>query len=206
MRLLNRKKARLGGLKMHKLTDEKEKIIAKIIKLEEKMFVTVPALEPAECQYMLKTFYAMRRMSHSVLSMDTLKSYFQDLVIAAAVGRNMVTEKYARMDNLIPHLQQNEAIDDIISMEKEWMQSLHEKYPLTVRFDENFANYAAGELETYSKHTLTLYQRDIALAYHHGINLVEQRYLTLYQSIGFKNLEEVEATAKKRGARNDNNL
>jgi len=28
---------------------------------------------------------------------------------------------------------------------------------------------------------------------------VEQRYLNLYQSIGFKNLEEVEATAEKRG-------
>ena len=199
MRLLNKSRARLGGYDVQNLTDEKEKIIAKIIKLEEKMFVAVRSEEPAECQHMLKTFYVMRHMSHSVLSMDTLKSYFQDLVIAAAVGRNMITEKYARMDNLIPHLQRNEAIDDIISMETEWMQSLHKKYPLTVRFDENFANYAAGELETYSKHTLTLYQRDIALAYHHGINLVEQRYLILYQGMGFENLEAVEAIAKKRG-------
>jgi hypothetical protein len=199
MRLLNKSRARLGGYDVQNLTDEKEKIIAKIIKLEEKMFVAVRSVEPAECQHMLKTFYVMRHMSHSVLSIDTLKSYFQDLVIAGAVGRNMITEKYARMDNLIPHLQRNEAIDDIISMETEWMQSLHEKYPLTVRFDENFANYAAGELETYSKHTLTLYQRDIALAYHHGINLVEQRYLILYQGMGFENLEAVEAIAKKRG-------
>jgi len=199
MRLLNWKRAKLGDYNMYTLTDEKEKIIAKIIKLEQKMFVAVRPLEPAACQHMLKTFYAMRRMSHSVLSIDTLQSYFQDLIIAVAIGRNLVTEKYARMDNLIPHLQQNEAIDHIISMETEWMQSLHEKYPLTVRFDENFAKYAAGELETYSTHTLILYQRDIAYAYHHGINLVEQRYLLLYQGMGFENLEAVEAIAKKRG-------
>jgi len=200
MRLLNWKRTKLGDYNMYILTDEKEKIIAKIIKLEQKMFVAVRPLEPAACQHMFKTFYTMRHMSHSVLSMDTLKSYFQDLIIAVATGRNMVTEKYARMDNLIPHLQQNEAIDDIISMETEWMQSLHEKYPLTVRFDKNFAKYAASELETYSKHTLTLYQRDIAYAYHHGINLVEQRYLILFQGMGFENIEAVEAIAEKRGA------
>ncbi len=181
------------------LTEEKEKIIAKIIQLEEKMFLAVRTVEPAECQHMLKTFYAMRHMSHCVLSLDTLQSYFQDLVVAVALGRNMVTEKYARMDNLIPPLQENTAIDDIISMEKDWMQSLQERFPLTVSFDENFAKYASGELETYSKHTLTLYQRDIAHAYHHGINLVEKRYLILYQGMGFKNMEEVEATARKRG-------
>lgn len=190
---------------MYSLTKEKEKIIEKIIKLEEKMFVAVRTLEPASCQQMLKTFYAMRRMSHSVLSVDTLQSYFQDLVVATAIGRNLVTEKYARMDNLIPHLQINEAIDDIIRMENEWMKSLHEKYPLTVRFDENFSKYEEGELETYSKRTLTLYQRDMAHAYNQSINLVEQRYLNLYQGMGFKNLEEVEVIARKRGATESEN-
>jgi len=185
---------------MYTLTEEKEKIIAKIIKLEEKMFVAVRTLEPANCQTMLKTFYAMRHMSHSVLSIDTLQSYFQDLVIAAAIGRNLVTEKYALMDNLIPHLQNNETIYNIVSKEKEWMQSLHKRYPLTVSFDEKFSNYEEGELETYSKHTLTLYERDILEAYDNGINLIEQRYLTLYKGMGFKNLEEVEAIAEKRGA------
>ena len=83
MRLLNKSRARLGGYDVQNLTDEKEKIIAKIIKLEEKMFVAVRSVEPAECQHMLKTFYVMRHMSHSVLSMDTLKSYFQDLIFSS---------------------------------------------------------------------------------------------------------------------------
>lgn len=164
------------------------------------MFISVRTSEPSSCQQMLKTFYAMRWMSHSVLSVDTLQSYFQDLVIATTVGRNLVTEKYARMDNLIPPLQENEAIDDIIRMEKEWMQRLHEKYPLIVQCDGKFSNYAAGELETYSKATLTLYKRDVALAYDQKINLVEQRYLNLYKSMGFKDLDEVELMARKRGA------
>lgn len=149
---------------------------------------------------MLKTFYAMRRMSHSVLSIDTLQSYFQDLIIAVALGRNLVTEKYARMDNLLPPLPRNKVIEDIIHIESKWLQSLHKKYPLTIRFDEKFTKYASGELTTYSQPTLKLYQRDIIDAYNKGINLVEQRYLILYQSMGFKNLQAVEAMAKKRGA------
>jgi len=35
-------------------------------------------------------------------SKEMLESYFDDLVIAQKKGRNLVTEKYARMDNLIP--------------------------------------------------------------------------------------------------------
>ena len=83
---------------------DRKQLLEKIIAREAAMFIAVKASEPADCQEMLKTFYLMREMSHSVLAADTLTSYLQDLETAAAAGRNLMTEKYARMENLIPSL------------------------------------------------------------------------------------------------------
>lgn len=80
---------------------------------------------------MLKTFYLMREMSHSVLAADTLTSYLQDLETAAAAGRNLMTEKYARMENLIPSLNENELIYKIVDIEREWLS----EYIKNIHFD-----------------------------------------------------------------------
>lgn len=176
--------------------EERNKIIEDIIDIEEKMFVGVQAEEPAACQSMLKTFRAMRRMSFSVLEPDTLASYLEDLREAVNAGRNLVMEKYARMDNLIPLLKDSETIYQIVNIEKEWMKELNECYPLSIKFDDKFTNYETSELETYSDHTLSLYYRDLFTAYKGGANLCEKRYLNLYKELGFNSLEEVEARAK----------
>ena len=89
---------------------DRKQLLEKIIAREAAMFIAVKASEPADCQEMLKTFYLMREMSHSVLAADTLTSYLQDLETAAAAGRNLMTEKYARMENLIPSLNENDLI------------------------------------------------------------------------------------------------
>lgn len=80
---------------------DRKQLLEKIIAREAAMFIAVKASEPADCQEMLKTFYLMREMSHSVLAADTLTSYLQDLETAAAAGRNLMTEKYARNDRKI---------------------------------------------------------------------------------------------------------
>lgn len=162
------------------------------------MFVKVKASEPAQCQDMLKTFQIMREMSHSVLADDTLASYLQDLNIAESTGRNLMTEKYARMENMIPPLNENELIYKIVDIEREWLYEVHKKYPLTVAINGGFITYAVCELETYSDDTLNLYYRDVFLAATQKRNLVEERYQYLYRSLGFKDLEEVETLAQKR--------
>mgnify|MGYP000110854809 CR=1 FL=1 len=53
---------------------DRKQLLEKIIAREAAMFIAVKASEPADCQEMLKTFYLMREMSHSVLAADTLTS------------------------------------------------------------------------------------------------------------------------------------
>lgn len=174
----------------------KEKILEEIIDMEEKMFVEVNKQgEKADCQSQLKAFRSMRHMSFAVLSGETLKSYWEDLHFAIEEGRNLVVEKYARMDNLIPVISEHSAIAKIVDIESTWMQELQKEYPHILHYDDNFARYASAELETYSDQTRDLYYRDVLTAKQLNINLVRERYLILYKGMGFKSLEEVEARA-----------
>ena len=174
----------------------REELIRQIVALELDMFVNVKSVEPAACQQMPRTFKAMRSMSHSAWSIETLSSYLHDLQIAAQAGRNLITEKYARMDNLIPPINQNPVIQCIVDVEGGWIRELHEKYPLSVKYDERFEIYALAELETYSDSTLALYWRDVECARQAGINLAEIRYEHLYMGLGYHSLEEVEQRAQ----------
>lgn len=179
------------------LTDDQRKaLLNKIIKIEEDMFVNVNSgLSKVECQSQLKTFHAMRNMSFGVLSNDTLQSYYEDLRFAVQEGRNLVMEKYARMDDLIPPLSDNALIDKIVEIENAWMENLHRRYPHAVGMSPKFSNYERSELETYSDATLNYYYQDVDAAQKAGVNLVEERYKMLYKGMGFASLQEVEARA-----------
>ena len=175
---------------------ERERLIREIVAIELDMFINVKSVEPAACQQLPRTFKAMRSMSHSAWSLETLSSYLQDLQAAVLNGRNLVTEKYARMDNLIPPINSNPLIKSIVELESGWIRELHEKFPLSVKYDGRFEVYALAELETYSDRTLALYERDVQCAQQAGINLAEIRYEHLYLSIGYQSLEEVEQRAQ----------
>ena len=175
---------------------DREELIRQIVAIELDMFINVKSIEPAACQQLPRTFKAMRSMSHSAWSLETLSSYLQDLQLAAQVGRNLITEKYARMDNLIPAINLNPIIKSIVDVESGWIRELHEKYPLSVKYDGRFEVYALAELETYSDTTLAFYWRDVECARQAGINLAEIRYEHLYMSIGYHSLEEVEQRAQ----------
>lgn len=176
--------------------EEKQKLLDKIIKIEEEMFVKVnDGHEKVDCQSQLKTFYAMRHMSFAVLSGETLQSYYEDLRFALQEDRNLVMEKYARMDNLIPEINENSLIGKIVEIEVEWMKELNKRYPHAIKISPAFSNYERSELETYSDQTLELYYRDVLTAKKCQINLVEERYKILYKGMGFDSLEAVEEKA-----------
>lgn len=177
----------------------KEKLLGKIIAKEEKMFIAVRSIEPCACQQRLRAFRAMRRMSFSVLSEQTLQFYLQDLERAEAQKRNLLTEKYARMDGLIPKLSDNEYIPKIVAQEKLWLAAGHRMYPTLIRCDAAFAVYESGELETYSDATLASYYQDVQRAEARGENLVLTRYSHLYKELGYQNLEQVAAMAARKG-------
>lgn len=180
---------------------ERETLIEEIVDREWDMMKAVVSDGRSLCQERPGTFRAMRGMSHSVLSRDTLASYLGDLRNAFAKGRNLVTEKYARMEGKIPPVSQCPLIPRIVAIELEWMRQLCELFPLTFQpSTASFARYEACELETYSDATLTLLYRDALGAREAGRNLVRERYENLFQTLGQWTLAEVEAKGREKAA------
>ena len=173
-------------------------VVNHIIEIELDMFQRVRTAEPSLCKDRPETFKTMRAMTHSVLSTETLESYLEDLHMAKAEGRNLLAEKYARMDDRIPPLKTNPIIDDIVKIEYRWMKELSDKYPHTFKVKGGLESkvYLPSELETYSDKTLELYFGDVSKAETEGRNLAEERYTMLFQQIGYSSIAEVESKAR----------
>ncbi|MBD3255125.1 MAG: DUF4125 family protein [Candidatus Lokiarchaeota archaeon] len=176
---------------------KKEKLINKIINLELEMFQKVRTSQPSLCQEHPHAFKLMREMGFSVLSEETLCSYLDDLITAKRKKKNLLTEKYARMNNIIPPLKNNSIIGDIVHIEKEWMKRLNQRYPNTIKGKITyFENYLSCELETYSDKTLNLYFRDIKKAVESDLNIIEMRYEYLFRKLGYESIQEKENSLK----------
>lgn len=117
----------------------------------------------------------------------TLESYLNGLKEAEKDGRNLLTEKYARMmkstapfdyaqiEHLLPPLNTEvfPLIDKIVEILLQWQEELAERFPCVIGkgrpirtsqdipFMTSFETYLRGELATYSKKTLKLYHENI---------------------------------------------
>lgn len=180
------------------MSKSKNRLLRKIIKLEFEMFENVRAIQPSLCQEKPGSFRLMREMNHSVLSNDTLKSYLKDLKTARLKGRNLMTEKYARINNIIHPINLNPDIQKIVSTELEWFKEFSEQYPYIINKKPNyFSKYLSCELETYSNRSIELYIKDIEIAQKVGINLVKQRFKYLVKKLGYTSLDEFESKRKE---------
>lgn len=181
-------------------TIDKWDVIDNIIAFELEMFLDVKTREEdgnSQCQEEPETFKLMRWMSHSVLSEDTLKSYLEDLISAKVSGHNLMTEKYALMENLIPHEKASPLIEIIAEIEIRWMDKLKPKYSNLFKNDpDSFKNYMVCEYETYSAKTLDFFMKDIKRAIDKKLNLTELRYNNLFKRLGYKSLEELDQKCK----------
>jgi hypothetical protein len=175
---------------------EVNQLITRIIDLEWEMFSSLKALEPVACQQHPKTFRIMRWMSHSVHCGELLQSILTDLERARDEGRNLMTEKYARMENRIPPLKDVAmlaVIHEIADIEDRWMKPLREAYPLMFHaHSAGFHNYTVCELETYSDATVEAYHREIRDALDEDRNLLEERYCNLFGKFGYDSLQRRE--------------
>ena len=171
---------------------EHDNLLDRIIGMELEMFQAVREEQPSLCKDMPETFKVMRRMTHSVLSNKTLELYLKDLLQATTNRRNLMTEKYARMDSLIPCLNTNPVIEGIVRVEHRWREELANKYPQMFRIQsiQVFDLYLYSELETYSGQTLELYFKDISDAAKEGRNLVEERYTFLSRLLGYNSIDD----------------
>ncbi|MFX0042821.1 MAG: DUF4125 family protein [Candidatus Hodarchaeota archaeon] len=172
---------------------KQKKLLKKIVDIELGMFQKIRTIEPSLCQDLPETFEIMRAMNHSVLSLGSLNSYLNDLKVALSNKRNLLTEKYARMNNTIPPLKNNPIINDIVSIEANWIEQLSNKYPLSINYNaQHFKTYLSCELETYSDKTLELYYHDILSSKRENRNLAEERFTYLFNKLGYKSIEEAE--------------
>jgi hypothetical protein len=166
---------------------EKEKLIQQILERELEMFLSVAAREPVSCQQDPEGFRATRAAQFSVWSEQTLASYRDDLEKAAAQDRNLMTLKYARMDNLIPKLHDDvlveNLIEQIVAIQVLWQREMATKYPHLMKRGRpledgeegiqttSFVNYLRGELETYSEDTLVHLYKDVTESHRQDRNM-----------------------------------
>ncbi len=168
---------------MHPNT-QAQALLDKIIDHELAMFLqTSNQGGPAPCQEHPEEFRKWRWMSYSIFSLDFLQSYLDDLTSYAAEGRNVIMEKYARMDNIIPCISPNmEKVKRIVHAERHWLQELADKHPAQFSQQlQRFDMYFSCEIETLSEKTLDCYLECIARAQEQSINLAELRYANLYK-------------------------
>lgn len=204
---------------------KKEGLIAKIIETEWKMFQDVPNIGgTAPCQEDHKTFEINRFSQAMSWSEAALESYLGDLTEAEKNGRNLLTEKFARMmkstspleyaliEHLIPPLDPEvpPLIDQIVEIVLEWEEKLLQKYPHILRKGRplhssddthsvtSMETYLRGELATYSPGTLRLYCEKILKQKSENVNGSEITLDHMMKQYGFKSLEEANEKLKPR--------
>ncbi len=178
----------------------------------------------ASCQDNPAEFEVQRLGQFMTWPMPLLDAYAADLDAADAAGRNLLTEKYARMmqsteperyaRELEPHLpplspERVAAQEEIIAIQVPWARDFHRDYPalgsamrvLTTAEDTldstSFETYLRGELGTYSDATLALYRELLDTLVAQGQNLT---WRTLaYTSIlaGYEDIDAAEAAAAR---------
>ena len=189
--------------------DVKESLINRILKRELDMFLAVPTLQKAFCQEDPEMFKVFRGSQFITWSRETLESYMQDLKSAKKKNVNLMTQKYARMENLIDKIKENPVINKIVDIEIEWQKEMFEKFPClmgvarTLRSSEDtpsatsFETYLRGELETYSNTTLTLLLKDVKKYFEQNENMMMKIHLHMVKQLGYDSLDDAEKTKSK---------
>jgi hypothetical protein len=185
----------------------REFLIKSILDLELNMFRKVNGGSSAPCQEQPDAFKKIRRSIYSFWSREMLESYYKDLIMAQRNNRNLVYEKYARMDNKIPPINDSPLIGKIVEIEQKWQEELKSEYPTVyqhtcrdtnmVQDGSNFKIYLASELETYGNKTLEKYYDHVKKAFDKGENLSIEMLRKLAENSGIESLEKLETLMQK---------
>ncbi len=192
------------------MDDHKNRLIGEILEIELKMFLSVPVLEKASCQEHPEDLQTIRRAQFLTWSEQTLESYLHDLITAEHEAQNLMTQKYARMDNLIPRQNEDPLIEKVVTIQYVWQKEMFQKYPNLMHgarplgssedsaFQTSFETYLRSELETYSHETLVYLYDDIARREKEAKNMTEELYEYMVRGLGYESLDEAEETAEKK--------
>lgn len=205
---------------MENVMIQTEQVLTELLDMEWEMFTGVNNTSGrAACQDDKKTFIIMRTSQFLAWDEPTLMSYYDDVKRAAAAGRNLMTEKYARMmertwpkefgqlaGRLEPILEEKkQMVREILNRQMDLLKKLDAKYPKVVRRgrplyssedtgqDTSTETYLYGELQTYSVATLQSYLRHIDDLQKEGRSLNEEILAITAGFYGFSSLEQANA-------------
>lgn len=197
--------------------ESKEELVDAIVNLEWKAFDKVKnAGGRAECQDDWDTFQIMRKSQYLTWNVDMLVQYRLDFEAADSVGRNLISEKYARMmESTVPDEykaiekelpvipdEKKAIMETIISIQVQWMEEFASEYPGLAKnariihssedkpWDTSYETYLRGELGTYSDIMLTLYGRFIVECSQKEENLAKMIMINTVKMYGYNSLEE----------------
>lgn len=167
-----------------------------ILEAELRMFQAVPTRGPNRCLEYPQDFKLHRKAQFSIFSTRTLQSYLEDIERARNSSRNLMTYKYARMDNLIPRANDSRLVDEVAGIMIDWQHQMEDKYPEIMQrarpvtsekanpSETSFETYLKAELETYSEQTLNLLYQDLRKLKAAGKNGSEEVYRFLVKEGG----------------------
>ncbi|WP_414151456.1 DUF4125 family protein [Acetobacterium carbinolicum] len=170
------------------------------------------------CQNDWKTFQIMRRSQFLAWNEEMQESYHSDLVTTINNGRNLLTEKYARMmESTAPEKYQalkdklpliteekKKLIERITQISIKWQEEFAREYPniseqgRPIHADEDgpfttsIETYERGELSTYSEKTLKLYNKFITQLLEENKNLSKIVVENTVREYGFASLDQAE--------------
>ncbi len=198
--------------------------VERILQLEWNMFQKVENIGGrASCQEDFETFYIMRRSQYENWTDEMLDVWTKYVEESELAGRNLLSEKYARMMQYSDlhyynkHLKHKlpvtpvkifRLINEIVEQLILWEEDLGKRYPLVVgtgrplRSEEDYKGqtsletYARGELETYPEELLILYRDYVKDLASKGISLSENNQLTMVKLYGYETIEEAEESLK----------
>lgn len=203
----------------------KEELVGEIVRREWDMFQKViNAGGRASCQEDLKTFAVMRTSQVMVWNEPMLESYLNDIKTADAAGRNLMTEKYARMmesthpeeyrgiEGSLPLLDKEvyEYTERIVALMTYWGDEMELKYPSVIktgrpihRFKDtaevtSLETYTRGELYTYGIETLKLCWEYYSKCIAEGINIYEKVLKNTVKAYGYSTIQEAEDAEQKK--------
>jgi hypothetical protein len=172
--------------------DKKTDLIDRTLDIELEWFLNVNPVITSECQRNPEAFRLMRGSNFETWSERTLTLYLEHLRDAQSQGRNLMREKYAKMQKLIPCQNSSPALDSNVAIQERWQQEAKDRYPGIFRQEEgvSFAWYLRSELDTYSPAVLESYLNDLKTASLEGKNLVIETYERIARKLGHSSLDE----------------
>lgn len=206
---------------------DKGELIAAVVKAEWDMFQQVSnAGGRASCQDDPETFTIMRRSQFVAWSSACLESYRSDLAEAGRAGRNLLSEKYARMmqqtapldyqriEHLLPTLDPAapDLVGRIVPIALRWEEDVARRFPYVVSrgrplhssedtpFATSLETYLRGELQTYSKRTLELYLGNLLDQEAANVNGAELVMENMAREYGYESLADADRRIRARAA------